>query len=346
MTLHQVYRSLLACYPRAYRRQYEDELIGVLLDDAAPGQRRPLARDVSALLAGACRAHVRQVGARFSVDAWRDAAQVLGLIAALLLFVRSARVPVLHLSMYAQSYPEGIGEPFVLWPHGPMAALWLVVAVFTALGWGRAAAAIAVGGVAFEVVRVAEAYGYYSTVFDIWPVVLAAMVPLALALRAPRSITAVLGRWRLGTLAAATVVSVGAPSVALVTAADVSTSPIYGTWMFTSGVGRVEAILLIAGYLLFALVVLSTPTALRLRLLALVVPVGVTLLLTRVGLGTTGTYLERSSHDGVPDALTWAQWSTLVLAPVLLFAVAVAILHHRERAGSQQGVGRPITRAQ
>ncbi|MFF0150768.1 hypothetical protein [Micromonospora sp. NPDC005203] len=338
MTLQQVYRWLLACYPRAYRRQYEDELIGVLLDDAAPGQRKPLARDVSALLGGACRAHIRQVGTRFSVDAWRDAAQVFGLIAALLLFVRSARVPVLHLSMYAQSYPDGIGEPFVLWPHGLGAALWLVVAVFTVFAWGGAAAAIAVGGVAFEVVRVAEAYGYYSTVFDIWPVVLAAMIPLALALalRAPRPVTAVLTRWRLGTLAAATLVSVGAPSVALVSAADVSTWPIYGTWIFTSGVGRVEAILLIAGYLLFALVVLSTPTALRLRLLALVVPVGVTLLLTRVGLRTTGTFLQRTSHDDVLDALTWAQWSTLVLAPVVLFAVAVAILHRLERSGPQQ----------
>ncbi|MEU4336476.1 hypothetical protein AB0F59_17890 [Micromonospora lupini] len=337
MTLYQVYRCLLACYPRAYRRQYEDEMVGVLLDDAAPGQRRPAARDVSALLAGAVRAHVRQVGARFSVDAWRDAAQVLGLIAALLLFVRSARVPVLHLSMFAQSYPDGIGEKFALWPGGLGAGLWLVVAVFTVLAWGRAAAAIAVGGVAFEVVRVADAYGQYSTVFDIWPAVLAAMVPLAVALRAPRSATAVLARWRLGTLAAATLVSVGAPSVALLTPVDSSASPIYGAWIFTSGVDRVEAILLSVGYLLFALVVLSTPTALRLRLLALVVPVGVTLLLTRVGLGTTGTYLERSSHDGVPDALTWAQLSTLVLAPVLLFAVAVAILHRLERPGPQQG---------
>ncbi|CCH21979.1 hypothetical protein [Micromonospora lupini] len=336
MTLHQVYRLLLGCYPRAYRRQYEDEMIGVLLDDAAPGQRRPLARDVSALLGGAVRAHVRQVGARFSVEAWRDAAQVLGLIAALLLFVHAARVPVLHLSMYAQSYPDGIGEPFVLWPGGPLAALWLVVAVFAALGRGRAAAAIAVGGAAYEVVRVAEAYGQYSTVRNLWPAVLAAMVPLALAVRASRSATAVLARWRLGTLAAATVVSVGAPSVAMLTGADDSTSPIYGTWIFTVGVGRVEAILLTAGYLLFALVILSTPTVLRLRLLALVVPVGVTLLLTRVGLKTTGTFLEHSSHDGVPDALTGAQWSTLVLAPVVLFAVAVAILHHREHSRPQR----------
>ncbi|MEO3772254.1 hypothetical protein [Micromonospora sp. B9E7] len=310
-------------------------MIGVLLDDAAPGQRRPAARDVLALLGGALHAHVRQAGARFSGDAWREAAQALGLIAALMLFVRDARVPMLHLAMFADSYPEGLGEKFVLWPVGLVALLWLTVAVSAVFGWGRAAAAIAVCCAAFEVVRVAEDYGQYSTVRNLWPAVLAAMVPLMLAVRAPRSATASLARWRLGTLAAATLVSVGAPSIAQVTGADDSTTPVYGTWIFTVGVGRIEAILLTAGYLLFALVILSTPAVLRRRLLALVVPVGVTLVLTRVGLGTTGTFLERSTHDGVLDALTLAQWLTLVLAPALLFAVAVAILHQRERSGTQ-----------
>ncbi|MGW3785989.1 hypothetical protein ACWD5Z_15450 [Micromonospora chokoriensis] len=335
MTLDQSYRWLMACYPREYRRQYEDEMIGVLLDDAAPGQRRPAARDVLALLGGAFRAHARQAGARFSGDAWREAAQALGLIAALMVFVRDARVPVLHLAMFADSYPDGLGEKFVLWPVGLVALLWLTVAVSAVFGWGRAAAAIAVCCAAFEVVRVAEAYGQYSTVRNLWPAVLAAMVPLMLAVRAPRSATASLTRWRLGTLAAATLVSVAAPSIAMVTGADDSTTPVYGTWIFTSGVGRIEAILLTAGYLLFALAVLSTPAVLRRRLLALVVPVGVTLLLTRVGLGTTGTFLERSTHDGVLAALTPAQWLTLVLTPALLFAVAVAILHRRERSGSR-----------
>ncbi|MGI5524389.1 hypothetical protein ACQEUX_26085 [Micromonospora sp. CA-259024] len=307
----------------------------MLLDDASPGQHRPVARDVLALLGGAFRAHVRQAGARFSGDAWREAAQALGLIAALMLFVRAARVPVLHLAMFVDSYPDGIGEEFVFWPGCLVAVLWLTVALSVVFGWGRAAAAIAVCGAAFEVAPVAEDYGHHSTVFNLWPAVLAAMVPLVLAVRAPRSATASLARWRLGTLAVATLVSVGAPSVALVTAADRSTTPVYGTWIFTVGVGRIEAILLTAGYLLFALAILSMPAALRRRLLALVVPVGVTLLLTRVGLGTTGTFLERSTHDGVLDALTPAQWLTLVLAPALLFAVAVAILHHRERPGPQ-----------
>ncbi|MGW3887573.1 hypothetical protein ACWD69_02695 [Micromonospora chokoriensis] len=119
------------------------------------------------------------------------------------------------------------------------------------------------------------------------------------------------------------------------TGADDSTTPVYGTWIFTVGVGRIEAILLTAGYLLFALAILSTPAVLRRRLLVLVVPVAATLLLTRLGFGTTGTFLERPTHDGVLVALTPTQWLVLMLTPALLFAVAVAILHRRERPGSQ-----------
>ncbi|MGC4747824.1 hypothetical protein ACLQ28_19520 [Micromonospora sp. DT201] len=335
MTLDQAYRWLLACYPRAYRRQYEDEMIGVLLDDATPGQRRPARRDVLALLGGAFRAHVRQVGARFSVDAWREAAQVLGLIAALVLFARAARLPVLHLALLADGYPEGLGQEVVSWPVWLVSVVWLIVAMLAALGWSRSAAAIAVCAAAFEVVRVAQDYGQYSTVFNLWPAVLAAMVPVALAIRAPRSARAVVAPWRLGLLATATLVSVAAPTIATVTSADLRTEPVRGTWIFTVGVGQIEAILLTAGYLLFALAVLSTPAVLRRRLLALLVPVGVTLLLTRVVLGTTGAIFERSTNDGVLGALTWAQWSTLALVPALLFAVAVAILHSREQPDPQ-----------
>ncbi|MEU7802216.1 hypothetical protein AB0B10_23390 [Micromonospora arborensis] len=336
MTLAQAYRWLLACYPRAYRRQYEDEMIGVLLDDATPGQRRPTTRDVLALLGGAFRAHVRQVGARLSVDAWREATQVLGLIAALVLFVRAARLPVLHLALLADGYPDGLGQGAVSGPAWLVSVVWLIVAMVAAFRWSRTAAAIAICAATLEVVRVVQDYAHYYTVFNLWPAVLAAMVPVALAIRAPRSARAVVAHWRLGLLATATLVSVAAPTIATVTSADRRTEAVRGTWIFTVGVGQVEAILLTAGYLLFALAVLSTPAVLRRRLLALLVPVGVTLVLTRVLLGTTGTFFERSTNDGVLGALTPAQWTTLVLAPALLFAVTVSILHHRERPGPQR----------
>jgi hypothetical protein len=39
--LKRRYQRLLACYPRAYRNESEQEILGVLMDSARDGQRRP-----------------------------------------------------------------------------------------------------------------------------------------------------------------------------------------------------------------------------------------------------------------------------------------------------------------
>ena len=39
--LEQRYRQLLACYPRLFRREHEQEILTVLMDGAAEGQHRP-----------------------------------------------------------------------------------------------------------------------------------------------------------------------------------------------------------------------------------------------------------------------------------------------------------------
>ncbi|HYN93532.1 MAG TPA: hypothetical protein VES42_06755 [Pilimelia sp.] len=94
MSLERRYRLLLACYPGEHRRMYEEEMLGVLMDDDATGRRWPLARDVSALLAGALRARLRY-GSRVLADPrWRDAAAATGLLAALVLLGYALR-PVL-----------------------------------------------------------------------------------------------------------------------------------------------------------------------------------------------------------------------------------------------------------
>ena len=38
MTSEIRYRRLLALYPREFRREYEDEMLGVLMTDPRPGQ--------------------------------------------------------------------------------------------------------------------------------------------------------------------------------------------------------------------------------------------------------------------------------------------------------------------
>ncbi|AQZ68152.1 unnamed protein product [[Actinomadura] parvosata subsp. kistnae] len=56
--LERRYRRLLLAYPRAYRRKHGDELLDVLLEDAAPGRRVPVLREAWGLLAGGVRSRI------------------------------------------------------------------------------------------------------------------------------------------------------------------------------------------------------------------------------------------------------------------------------------------------
>jgi hypothetical protein len=53
------YRRLLRCYPADHRAVHRDEMIGVLLAGAGPGQDRPGLSESADLLMGAARIRVR-----------------------------------------------------------------------------------------------------------------------------------------------------------------------------------------------------------------------------------------------------------------------------------------------
>jgi hypothetical protein len=57
--LERQYRRLLACYPREFRRENEDEILGVLLSVAADSQRRVGMGEAADLIRGAVRARLR-----------------------------------------------------------------------------------------------------------------------------------------------------------------------------------------------------------------------------------------------------------------------------------------------
>jgi hypothetical protein len=57
--LERRYRRLLACYPRAFRRENEEEILAVLLACAQQGQRRPGPAASADLIRGAIRAWLR-----------------------------------------------------------------------------------------------------------------------------------------------------------------------------------------------------------------------------------------------------------------------------------------------
>jgi hypothetical protein len=70
--LERGYRRLLACYPRAFRRENADEIIGVLLATASEDQRRVGPAESADLIRGALRMRLRPPG--------RPPAAVLGAI--------------------------------------------------------------------------------------------------------------------------------------------------------------------------------------------------------------------------------------------------------------------------
>lgn len=57
--LERGYRRLLACYPRAFRQENEDEIIAVLMATAPDGQTRIRLAEAADLLRGALRARLR-----------------------------------------------------------------------------------------------------------------------------------------------------------------------------------------------------------------------------------------------------------------------------------------------
>ena len=59
LDLERRYRSLLACYPRAFRHEHEQEMLSVLMAGAEPGQRWPRAAEVSDLLRSAISLRLR-----------------------------------------------------------------------------------------------------------------------------------------------------------------------------------------------------------------------------------------------------------------------------------------------
>jgi hypothetical protein len=77
------YRRLLALYPGDFRREYADEMLGVLMADP-----RPTRSHAVNLVAGAVAARLRET---LAGPAWRRAARAVQLFGAILLFGLAAR---------------------------------------------------------------------------------------------------------------------------------------------------------------------------------------------------------------------------------------------------------------
>jgi hypothetical protein len=111
--LERRYRRLLACYPRAFRREHEQEILAVLMAGADDGQRRPRLDETADLITNAIRMHLRP-GVPRSQPAVFWAVRLMYVCAAL----RLLGVPILPTTSGGTAYPLDIG---VSW--GVLAAL-------------------------------------------------------------------------------------------------------------------------------------------------------------------------------------------------------------------------------
>jgi hypothetical protein len=103
--LERGYRRLLACYPRAYRRENEEEILAVLLACARDGQQRPGLAESADLIKGAMRMRLWPAGRpprTVQTAVWLMCAGVAAQLAYLIINVATAGSVG---SAYAREYP-------------------------------------------------------------------------------------------------------------------------------------------------------------------------------------------------------------------------------------------------
>ena len=145
--LERGYRRVLACYPKAFRRESGEEILAVLLATARAGQRRVGLAESADLIRGAVRMHFGMSRAPRPV---RVAVRYMCLGAALTLVAVVTVLVTLGGVRWAAAYDLGAGQwPFVMltqvgfWlasaPIGAGVWLWLAWANGRGYHWARSA---------------------------------------------------------------------------------------------------------------------------------------------------------------------------------------------------------------
>lgn len=153
--LERGYRRLLACYPRAFRRENEEEILAVLLACAQDGQQRPGLAASADLIKGAIRARLRPAPGQP-----RAARAAIGLILAcaaaeLALLITEVATAGGVRSAVARSYPglaaaqHAVNVQLVIdyagTPAGIASLLVLAWALTRGRGWARVGVVAYVG---------------------------------------------------------------------------------------------------------------------------------------------------------------------------------------------------------
>lgn len=300
------YRLLLELYPADFRREYAEEMIGVLMADP-----RPVRKHAASLAAGAVAARLRQT---LDGPQWRRAAFVVQLFGAILLCAVALRRFAMSAAMFAFEPPANF-PPFDVLDLARV-VIWAAVVAATMIGLRRLSVAAALAGLIAEIAAPSRHYIDAPARFlDVyWIVMTAALVLIASAgsadsVRGPRP-----RGWLL----------VVAGGVVLVASGFSARSPYPAHGFMIS-----SAVLLAAAALALTGVIRLEPVVRR-RVVACMVPVAAVFPL--VGYGFGGFLEFNLHHPGEAHLLGPVQWAALIVVPVLAFWIAAGLNLRLERS--------------
>src|ERR1700683_4196053 len=149
--LERRYRRLLRCYPPSHRALRREEMLGVLLAAARPGQRTPGLGQAVNLAACGLAIRARRIPGWLAADARQDALAVVSLIAPAVVFILLALGWAVNAAAGARVLPRvPVWTPLLPVPVLPLSGesvvvmiAWLAVVVLGLTGGRRTAAKIA-----------------------------------------------------------------------------------------------------------------------------------------------------------------------------------------------------------
>ena len=148
--LERRYLRLLRCYPPTHRAFHREEMLGVLLATARPGQRTPGLGQTVNLAACGLAIRVRRIPGWLAADAGQDALAVVSLIAPAVVFILLVLERAAMNAAAAAGPPVDLVVPGLLLPGPPsfgksvvVMIAWLAVVLLGLTGRRRTAAKIA-----------------------------------------------------------------------------------------------------------------------------------------------------------------------------------------------------------
>jgi hypothetical protein len=306
------YRFLLELYPADFRRQYADEMLGVLMADPSPVRKH-----AGSLLVGALAARIRQT---LGGPDWRRAAAVVQLFGATLLFGLALRRLLMdHATAILHDSPW---VPPLNLPDVVRVVIWAVLIATTLAGLRGLNVAAALAGLIAEVAVASRGYSDAPLTFlnDFRIVMGAAVVLVASTVpargpgpRPPRP-----RGW----------LFVGAAGVVLAGTAVVS-RPVPGYFEVLSLFRRtgpyfgITPVLLLVAGALAAIAVFRLQPPVRRRVIVSAVPVAVVIPVVAYGFG--GLLDFNARHPDAVRRLGPVQWAALIVIPAVAFWFAARL---------------------